>query len=74
MEGRKIVIASRMHVLNLFFHSFWDVSRSSYQSSNPIGQYIVHIYMCICAIALRTPKINPNPTNKIRALIRAAVP
>ena len=42
-----------------------DLSRSTFQSSNPIGQYIIHNYMCICAIALTTPRFNP--TNQIKA-------
>ena len=40
------------------FHHFLfrpaDTSRSSYQSSNPIGQYIIHIYLHISAVALTT--------------------
>ena len=45
---------------------------------NLIDQYVIHIYMCTCDIAITTPwinpntiLINPNPTNKIRALKRA---
>ena len=33
----------------------FDLSRSIFQSSNPIGQYIIHDYMHICTIALTTP-------------------
>jgi len=36
-----------------------DLSRSTFQSSNPIGQNIIHDYIRICAVALTTPKINP---------------
>ena len=32
-----------------------DLSRSTFQRSNPIGQYIIHNYIHICAIALTTP-------------------
>ena len=40
-----------------------EPSRSTFQNStNPIGQYIIHDYMRICAIALTRPLINPNPT------------
>ena len=35
--------------------SCWCIPRISYQSSNPIGQFIIHIYMGICTIALTTP-------------------
>jgi len=31
------------------------VSSSSFQSSNSIGQFIIHDYMGICAVALTTP-------------------
>ena len=31
---------------------------STFQSSNPIGQYIIHNYMHICAIALTMHKLN----------------
>ena len=34
---------------------FNEPSRSTFQSSNPIGQYVIHNYMHICAIALTTP-------------------
>ena len=27
----------------------------TFQNSNPIGQYIIHDYMCICTVALTTP-------------------
>jgi len=30
-------------------------SRSTFQSSNPIGQNIIHNYMRICTVALTTP-------------------
>ena len=29
-----------------------DIFRSAFQSSNPIGQYIIHDHMRTCAIAL----------------------
>ena len=32
-----------------------DVSRSSYQSSNPIGQCLIHKYICKGAIAITMP-------------------
>ena len=32
-----------------------DLYRSTFQSSNPIGQNIIHNYMRICAVALTTP-------------------
>jgi len=32
-----------------------DLFRSTFQSSNPIGQYIIHNYMRICTVALTTP-------------------
>ena len=32
-----------------------ELSQSTFQSSNPIGQYSIHISMHICAIALATP-------------------
>ena len=32
-----------------------EQSRSAFQSSNPIGQFIIHIYICIHAVALTTP-------------------
>jgi len=35
--------------------SCMDVSRSTFQSSNPIGRNIIHNYMRICAVALTTP-------------------
>jgi len=57
-----------------------DLSHSTFQSCNPIGQNIIHNYMRKCAVALTTPKlppnpalINPNPTNQIKALKRNAV-
>jgi len=57
-----------------------EQSRSAFQSSNPIGQFIIHIYIRIRAVALTTPSINPNPTlitpnptNHIRALKRTSV-
>ena len=31
------------------------LSRSTFQSSNPIGQYITYKYMCICTVAQTTP-------------------
>ena len=30
-------------------------SHMGFQSSNPIGQFIIHDYACICTIALTTP-------------------
>ena len=30
-------------------------SQGTFQSSNPIGQYIIHNYMCICTNALTPP-------------------
>ena len=32
-----------------------ELFRSAFQSSNPIGQYIIHAYTRICAVALTTP-------------------
>ena len=32
-----------------------EPSRGTFQSSNPIGQYIIHDYIRICAIALTQP-------------------
>ena len=32
-----------------------EQSRSAFQSSNPIGQFIIHIYIRIRAVALTTP-------------------
>ena len=32
-----------------------DLFRSAFQSSNSIGQFIIHDYMGICAVALTTP-------------------
>ena len=49
----------------------WQSSQSTFQSSKLI--LLVNNYMCICAVALTTPKfnltlINLNSTNQIRAL------
>ena len=33
----------------------WDLFRSAFQSSNSIGQFIIHDYMGIRAVALTTP-------------------
>ena len=56
-----------------------EQSRSAFQSSNPIGQFIIHIYMHTRRCPT-TPSINPNPTlitpnptNQIRALKRTLV-
>ena len=35
--------------------SCMDLSRSTFQSSNPVGRNIIHNYMRICAVALTTP-------------------
>ena len=35
--------------------SLIEQSRSAFQSSNPIGQFIIHIYIRIRAVALTTP-------------------
>ena len=55
----------------------YELSRSAFQSSNPIGQFIIHIYIHIRAVALTTPLIptliTPNPINQIRALKRTSV-
>ena len=41
------------HVCVMWCHV--EQSRSAFQSSNPIGQFIIHIYIRIRAIALTTP-------------------
>ena len=43
-------------------HAMAELFRSAFQSLNPIGQFIIHNYTRICAVALTTPQINPNPT------------
>ena len=39
----------------LQLHAVYEPSRSAFQSSKPIGQYIIHIYTRICVVALTTP-------------------
>ena len=41
----------------------WPIPEVQFQSSNPIGQYIIHNYMCIRVVTLTTPYFNliPNP-------------
>ena len=51
------------------------MNESTFQSSNPVVQYIVHNYMHVCAVALITPSItsdkiliNHNATNQFKSL------
>ena len=46
----------------------YEPSQSQNSSSYSYWSIIIHNFMCICAVALTTPKINPNPTNQIRSL------
>jgi len=41
--------------MNSQFCSAVDLFRSAFQSSNSIGQFIIHDYMGMCAVALTTP-------------------
>jgi len=44
----------QFYTLLLYSCLLLELFRSALQSSNPIGQFIIHDYTCICTIALTT--------------------
>jgi len=51
----------------------YELFRSTFQSSNPIGQYIVQNYMHQPKLTPNPTLINPNLSNQIKALKRTSV-
>jgi len=51
-----------------YTHTHTELFRSTFQSSNPIGQYIIHNYMHQPKLTPNPTLINRNPTNQIKAL------